>query len=302
MSFIKTLALAAVMMSGTATTLAQVQPHQGFPAKLETTQIDGLSIRYARSPREGAESLVLLSPWPESILAYRPIWGQLAERYDIVAIDLPGFGGSEGRPDVIAPEAMGDFVVKAIHHFGLERPHAVGPDIGTSSLLFAAANHPDAFASITVGSGGAAYPLEVESSLKALIELPSLEPLQSIDVAQKIDSVLATQRNTVPDFVRDDYVASYSGPGRYAESARLVRRYPQELPILKERLSKIGTPVLVIAGRHDPFVPVSNGQYLVDRLPTARLEVLDTGHFVWEDASATYAKLVAEWVEAHKRR
>ncbi|MFV0368013.1 MAG: alpha/beta fold hydrolase [Hyphomicrobiaceae bacterium] len=299
----RALSLGLAMALGAITTVeAQPAATKKFPAALEKTHIDGLSIRYARAPRKGAPSIVLLSPWPESIFAFIPIWAQLTERYDVLALDLPGFGASEGRPEVIAPEAMGNFIVKAIRHFGLEKPHAVGPDVGTSSLLFAAANHPDAFGSISVGSGAVAYPLEVESSLKTLIELPSLAPLQNIDIAKRIDGVLATQRNRVRDFVRADYITSYSGAGRYAESARLVRRYPHELPILKTRLGKIQTPVLMIAGRHDPYVPVSNGHYLVEHMPSARLEILDAGHFVWEDASDSYGRLISEWVDQHEPR
>ncbi len=268
-----------------------------------TTQIDGLSIRYARAPRDGAETLLLLSPWPESIMAFLPTWASFTERYDVLAFDLPGFGRSEGRPDVIAPEAMGEFIVKAVRYFGLHRPHAIGPDVGTSALLFAAANHHDAFSSITIGSGGAASPLDVESVLKEWIDYPSPEPLLNMDIAGLIGSVLGGLRNySAPDFVREDYIASYSGEGRFAESARFVRRYPHELPLLKERLGEISTPVLVITGRHDPFVPVSNGQFLVDRLPTARLEIVDTGHLVWEDAADVYAEFVLDWVKTHKRR
>ena len=278
------------------------QPHERFPVDLNTTRIDGLSIRYARAPREDAETLLLLSPWPESLMAFLPTWASFTERYDVLALDLPGFGKSDGRPDIIAPEAMGNFIAKAVRHFDLDRPHAVGPDIATSSLFFAAANHPDTFSSITIGSGATADPLEVGSQLKEMIGLPSLDPLSSIDVDGLIDSLLGSLQNyTAPDFVREDYIASYSGEGRFAESARLVRRYPHELPVLKERLGKIGTPTLVIMGCHDPFVPVSNGQFLVDRLPTAHLEIVDTGHLVWEDAADRYAELIINWVERHKR-
>jgi pimeloyl-ACP methyl ester carboxylesterase len=236
-------------------------------------------------------------------MAFLFIWASFAERYDVLALDLPGFGRFEGRLDVIAPEAMGNFIIEAVRHFGLDRPHAIGPDIGTSPILFAAASHPDAFSSITVGSGGAAYPLDLGSLLKEWIDYPSPEPLSSIDIPELIGAVLGGLQNySAPDFVRQDYIASYSGEGRFVESARLVRRYPQELPLLKERLGKIRTPVLVIMGRHDPFVPVSNGQFLVDRLPTAHLEIVDTGHLVWEDASDIYAKFILDWVETHKRR
>lgn len=302
MSFRKIFALGIALILGASSAQAQTGSHEAFPVALQKAEIDGLSIRYARSPRAGAPTVVLLSPWPESIFAFLPIWTRLTERYDVLAIDLPGFGGSEGRAEVIAPEAMGNFVVDAIRHFGLRKPHVVGPDVGTSTLLFAAANHPDAFASITVGSGAAAYPLEVGSSLKWLIELPSLEPLQNIDIPKRVGGFTPSQRYPLPEFVIADYIASYSGTGRYAESARLVRRYPDELPLLKGRLGKIRTPVLVIAGRHDPFVPVSNGQYLVDRLPNARLEIVDSGHFVWEDAAGIYGDLVSNWVEANTHR
>lgn len=282
---------------------ASARRYGRFPADLQSAQIEGLSIRYARAPRAGAETLLLLSPWPESIFAFLPIWTSLAERYEVLALDLPGFGRSEGRPDVIAPEAMGNFIASAARHFGLEKPHAIGPDIGTSSLLFAAANHPDLFASIAIGSGGAAYPLDVTSTLRDLIAAPSLEPLLNIGVEEFIDGVLGSLKNyAAPKFVREDYIASYSGHGRLAESARLVRRYPDELPLLAERLGNIMTPVLVIMGRHDPYVPVSNGQFLADRLPAARLEIVDTGHLVWEDAAERYGRLVLDWVEAHKRR
>lgn len=283
-------------------TTEQTSSWDRFPAELQTAEIDGLTIRYARAPRAGAETLLLLSPWPESIFAFLPTWTRFTEHHDVLALDLPGFGRSEGRPEVIAPEAMGGFIARAVQHFDLKKPHAVGPDIGTSSLLFAAANHPDLFASITIGSGGVAYPLEVESTLKDLIAAPSLEPLMSLDVAAFIDSVLGSLKTyTAPEFVREDYIASYTGEGRLAESARLVRRYPVELAQLKERLAGIETPVLVISGRYDPYVPFSNGQYLIDRLPTARHEIVDTGHLVWEDAAQTYADLVLDWAQACQR-
>src|SRR5262245_19704394 len=100
--------------------------------------IDGLSIRYAESePRD--EHALLLSPWPESIYCYEPTWSRLADHMHLVAVDLPGFGQSEGRNSLMSPDAMGEFVVRLADAFGLDRPHLVGPDIGTGASLFAAA-------------------------------------------------------------------------------------------------------------------------------------------------------------------
>src|SRR5678815_2191827 len=106
------------------------------------------------------------NPWPESLFAFEPTWSRLAEHAHLVAVDLPGFGHSEGCESLFSPRAMGEFVVRIADAFGLERPHVVGPDVGTGAALFAAALHPGRLASLVVGAGGAALPLQLGSPLK----------------------------------------------------------------------------------------------------------------------------------------
>jgi pimeloyl-ACP methyl ester carboxylesterase len=118
-----------------------------------TAQVDGLQIRLARSGQSGGIPILLTSPWPESIYAFRGILPALEALGPLIAVDLPGFGRSESRADVMSPEAMGDFVIKFAAHLGIDRVHAVGPDVGTPALLFAAARNPGLFVSLVVGSG-----------------------------------------------------------------------------------------------------------------------------------------------------
>jgi pimeloyl-ACP methyl ester carboxylesterase len=47
----------------------------------------------------------------------------------LIAVDLPGFGYSERRDDLLSRRPMGEFVVRLADAFGLDQPHAVGPDI-----------------------------------------------------------------------------------------------------------------------------------------------------------------------------
>jgi pimeloyl-ACP methyl ester carboxylesterase len=67
---------------------------------------------------------------------------------------------------------MADFVIDAAAHFGITRMHAMGPDIGTPTLLFAAAKQPDLFESLVVG-GGAAKAELATGQLKEIIASPS---------------------------------------------------------------------------------------------------------------------------------
>ena len=51
----------------------------------------------------------------------------------------------------------------------------------------------------------------------------------------------------------------------------------------------------IIAGAHDPVVPPANATFLAERLPHSKLDVIDAGHFTWEDAADEYAALVTSW-------
>src|ERR1700746_1289049 len=103
--------------------------------------IDGLRIRCADTGRSKEPRLLLTSPWPESIYAFAPMWATLAEHARLFAVDLPGFGRSERRGDLMSPRAMGEFLVTLITEAQLGTPHIVAPDVGTSAALFAAAAH-----------------------------------------------------------------------------------------------------------------------------------------------------------------
>jgi pimeloyl-ACP methyl ester carboxylesterase len=264
------------------------------PIQTQFRVIDGLSIRFAESGDRDDHAL-LLSPWPESLLAFEPMWSRLAERTHLVAIDLPGFGRSQRRDALLSPRAMGEFIIRAADAFGLASPHVIGPDIGTAAALFAAAAHPGRLRSLVVGSGGSAVPLQLGSRLKDWVEAPSLEEFRRADPRQIVAGALAgIQRHALPDSIREDYLSSYEGD-RMVESMRYVRTYPAELPVLRDLLPQIQAPVQIIAGRQDPAVPPVNAEFLHQRLPHSKLDIIDAGHFTWEDAADEYAALVTTW-------
>jgi pimeloyl-ACP methyl ester carboxylesterase len=259
--------------------------------------IDGLSIRYAESGGERDAHALLLNPWPESLFAYAPMWSRLAEQAHVVAIDLPGFGHSERRAELLSPRAMGDFVIRVADEFGLENPHVIGPDVGTAASLFAAAKHPGRLRSLVVGAGAAAVPLQVSGALKEIIEAPDLETFRAADPREIVAGGLRLlERYELPDDIREDYLSAYEGD-RLVESMNYVRSYPTDLPLLNDLLPRIETPVQIISGERDAFVPPANSEFLHARLQKSKLDVLDAGHYPWEDSADEYAALVAAWWE-----
>lgn len=257
---------------------------------------DGLQVRYADSESDAEQTILLLCPWPESLFAWEALWPRLAPHARLVAIDLPGFGQSEGRADLYSPRAMGAFLAELVDEWGLGHPHVFGPDVGTGATLFAAAAAPGLLTSAIVGSGGIAYPLDVTGQLKDTIEAPDLSAFEALDGSDVVANVLGMLERYEPsERARQDYLASYAG-NRFAESARYVRAYPTDLPVLRDLLAGITTPVQIVAGERDQLVPPSNARYLHERLPHNQLALLDTGHFAWEDGADEWATIALNWI------
>jgi pimeloyl-ACP methyl ester carboxylesterase len=252
--------------------------------------IDDLGIRYvasqvAREDRE-AETLLLLSPWPESLYAYAASWRALSAEHPVVAVDLPGFGRSEGRAELMSPRTMGEFVTHLVDHFGLEQPHAVAPSVASAAVLFAAAAQPDLFRSAVVGAGATAHPMTLDGELRALV-----------DGASASDRVVGDfVPDSVPRAVREDYTAAYAGD-RIDDSLAYLRSYPDDLAALDPLLGSIRMPVQIVAGRDDPYGLARDAEVLNGKLPASRLDVLDCGHAVWEEQPGSFAGIVSDWVD-----
>jgi pimeloyl-ACP methyl ester carboxylesterase len=265
--------------------------------KPELTTFEELSIRYAVNPKPGAETLLMLSPWPESLYAFLPMWERLSSRFSLVAVDLPGFGRSQGRPDLMSTRAMGEFVVRLMSTLHIDSAHGIGPDVGTGALLWAAVSHPEVFKSIVVGGGSATFPLTVDGLLKTFIEAGSIEPFRELDPAEVISqSVGSIKGYDVPPIVRADYLESYRGD-RFAQSVAYVQSYPADLEALSPRLASLVVPVQILVGEDDPYDLASDARLLYAALRHARLQILPTGHNAWEEDAPGYADAIIQWVD-----
>jgi len=218
-----------------------------MPFQIQFRVMAETTVRFARS-HDRDDHALLLSPWPESLLAFEPAWSLLAGHSGLVAIDLPGFGHSQRRDTLLSPRAMGEFLIRAADSFGLTHPHVIGPSVGTAAALFAAARYPARLRSLVVGSGAAAVPPQLGGVLKDWIETPDPGQFRRADPRQLVASALADiERYVLPEAIREDYLSAYEG-NRFGGAMRYLRSSLVELPVLRDLLPEITTPVLIIAG------------------------------------------------------
>jgi pimeloyl-ACP methyl ester carboxylesterase len=199
--------------------------------QVETAAIDGLQIRFARTGASAGIPVLLTSPWPESIYAFRGVTAELGKHSPLLLLDLPGFGRSEGRADVFSPEGMGRFIIKVAEHFEIGRMHAIGPDVGTTALLFAAVRQPALFESLVIGSG-ATSPDLAASHLTDLINSPIGAFAETEGGAIGAGFVSRSAMRETPSAVLEDYRLSSAGR-RFEDAANFVRAYPRDLPRLR---------------------------------------------------------------------
>src|SRR5207253_8281773 len=155
-------------------------------------------------------TVLLLARWPETLWAFRRIWPRIAAVGRAVAIDLPGFGHSDGRPELIAPDTCGAFLARVIDEWGLGAPHVVGPDVGTAAALFLAARSPELVTSLTVGGGAVRFPIEAGGGLKGIIEAPSLDAVRELDARTAIGAAVEAGAPSAGEpQVHEDYVSAY---------------------------------------------------------------------------------------------
>jgi pimeloyl-ACP methyl ester carboxylesterase len=149
---------------------------------------------------------------------------------------------------------------------------------------------------MVIGSGATDH-TDIGGILDKLVNAPSLEPYKSLTGEEFVRGATEDlKRYKLPDFALQDYLASYAGT-RFFESVQFVRDYPKSLPRLAKRLAEVTVPCQITVGRRDPFVPVSNAEGLHKGLAKSKLDVLECGHFAWEDAAAEYGKIASDWIK-----
>src|SRR6187200_1173047 len=86
----------------------------GSPITTYFRVCDGVRVRFADTKADSDPTVLPLAPWPDSLWAFRRIWDRDSAVGRVVAIDMPGFGHSDGRPELIAPDASGAFLAGLI--------------------------------------------------------------------------------------------------------------------------------------------------------------------------------------------
>ena len=270
----------------------------------ETRTIANRNIRLAESGPADAPLVVLLSPFPESILSFTGSWEALTEKCHVIAIDLPGFGASEGDRKDMSPTAQGAHLAAIFDELDLYDIHLLGPDVGMGAALAYVLNHKHRVASLAVGHGvGAPGPFKLAFMINMLAKFGFMRFTTGLLGAGPLiafSSKLGAIRHRANARQVDDYKRAYSG--RAAEVVYWFKDFSSKAAELAGRVKEIDIPTLVFWGELDVMFDPANAEYLDAALPQSKLQILpEAGHLAWADQPELFADMIIDWVEkTHK--
>jgi pimeloyl-ACP methyl ester carboxylesterase len=214
----------------------------------------------------------------------------LGRRFDVVAPDHPGFGGSEEFADV---EAMDDLVyhyLDVLDRLGLDRPHVVGASFGgwIAAELAVAAPH-------RVGALVLLSPAGLRLPDHPVADLFLMSPEELVATLFHDPATAAGLFPGEPDL--DFILAQYRD---LTALARFCWTPFMANPKLERRLHRITAPTLVVAPSDDRLIPVAHAHRYAELIPGARFaEVGDCGHAMYFERPAEFADVTAAFLSEH---
>ena len=268
--------------------------------------VDGIKIFYREAGRADAPALLLLHGFPTSSHMFRDLMPLLADRYRVVAPDLPGFGFSDA-PDADSFTYSFENLAERIDLFtdavGLKRYAIYVFDYGAPIGFRLALAHPDRVTAI-ISQNGNAY-------LEGLSE--GWNPIQAYWKEPTPENRFQLRSLLTPETTRWQYVhgvrdESLVAPESYTLDAALLARpgndeiqldlfldYASNValyPKFQEYFRKHQPPLLAVWGRNDPFFLPPGAEAFRRDNPNAEVQFFDTGHFALETHVAEIAAAI----------
>jgi pimeloyl-ACP methyl ester carboxylesterase len=298
-------ALAVVLASGAGLALYDrppVAPGSWLAAAGLEPRAARVGSRTVRFVRAGAgPAVVLVHGFGSSLCTWKDVLPALAARHDVVALDLPGFGGSE-RPADLAFADLPRAVVGLMDALGIERAALVGNSMGgAAAALVAAADAGRVSRLVLVDAAG--FNLEPRAR-PGMVRLASswAAPVLQVLPGKRIvveaalrqvfhDDALVTRERVA------EYLAPAQRPGSFAALRSLGRSLGSSASQLAEALAAIRAPTLVVWGAEDRWIPLADADRFVAAIAGARKVVIPAcGHVPQEEKPAEVARLLLEFL------
>lgn len=278
--------------------------------QFQKQRVGEIELRIARVTRGGRPTVLMTNAFPQSIRVWESLWDRLAEHFDLLAVDLAGFGRSGGSGAVMRPSAQAEILAQLLDALDLDRVFLVGPDVGVPVTLWLASTHPERLIGVNVYDGPATWPTDFDPALGAATRsrlvrwLGARAPMRGRLMALNYEAAShAGYDHFEPsEEALHEYREICFDPEKHRNALDFLGSYAEELPQLEQQLPSVSVPVLITWGAQDRFVRPTNAERLHALLPNSELTIFENaGHFSHEDADGVWLERLLAFVASRAR-
>jgi len=253
--------------------------------------IDGKRLRMARLG--SGPPLILLHGYPDTLQIWSALAPLLARRFDVIAFDWPGIGGSDAWSGGATPFDLARRIVRLLDHWRLSRVTVLAHDMGGQAALAIGATEPARVERLVI--------------MNSLV-MPSERTSWEIDLLRRFrinrlllryfprlvfHRALTTSVSDLPTDVRADLWRHFRRRPSRDFIIRMCVGYEGTLPKLEALYSRICAPVQIVWGELDRHFPLIQGQRLQERINGSTLTVVrGGGHWMARDRAGEVAEII----------
>jgi pimeloyl-ACP methyl ester carboxylesterase len=278
--------------------------------RYRTIDVDGLKFFYREAGASEAPGLLLLHGFPTSSHMYRDLIPALADRYHVVAPDLPGFGFTEAperKRFKYSFEHLTEVIERFTEAIGLDRYALYVFDYGAPIGFRLATRHPERVTAV-ISQNGNAYLQGLSEGwnpIQAYWKEPTPENRAALRAFLKPEATEWQYRHGVPTPERlspDTWTldaALLARPGNDDIQLDLFGDYQSNValyPKFQEYFRTQRPPLLAVWGKNDPFfLPAGADAFRQDN-PDAEVHLLEAGHFALESQGPEIAVIIRDFL------
>ncbi|AHI26328.1 alpha/beta hydrolase fold protein [Komagataeibacter xylinus E25] len=280
----------------------------GFPAAAASSapapevrhqriRADGVDVFYREAGAENAPIILLLHGFANSSFYFRHLMPKLADRYRLIAPDLPSFGFTEIPADRNYRydfASLARTIVAFVDALGLKRYALYVFDYGAPVGWELALAHPERVTAI-VSQNGNAYAEGLGETawvpLRAYWASPSAEKREALRARMTLEGVRTAYFQGVPDpsqiepeaYTLDAAILARPGNADLQIDLKLdYKRNIERYPLYQKFFREFHPKLLAVWGRNDLFFIPAGAEAFRRDVPGTRVVFLDTGHFALE--------------------
>jgi pimeloyl-ACP methyl ester carboxylesterase len=272
-----------------------------------TADVDGFKVFYREAGAPQTPKLLLLHGFPSAGHMFRDLIPLLADRYHIIAPDLPGFGNSDMPGRGCTFSRLADTIDRFTEVVGFDRYALYVFDYGAPTGFRLAVKHPDRITAI-ISQNGNAYEeglSEGWNPIRAYWQDASPANREALRAFLKPETTTWQYTHGVSDVTKvspDGYSLDnfyLARPGADEVQLDLFGDYKSNValyPTFQTYFRTHKPPFLAVWGKNDPFFLPAGAEAFKRDIPNATVRFLDTGHFAVETHTAEIAAAIRDFI------